>query len=103
MFSAICGTVVKKNNEARGSFSRFLGPLGPFLRLRGPEIFGTGMCDRTAGFYHVLSVSVVPSVSVESHGASNDVLHEVFLRFVFERYVAVWRPSFLASSPTVTP
>ena len=25
-----------------------------------------GMCDRTAGFYHVLSVSVVPSVSVES-------------------------------------
>ena len=31
-----------------------------------PEIFGTGMCDRTAGFYHVLSVFVVPSVSVES-------------------------------------
>ena len=24
------------------------------------------MCDRTAGFYHVLSVFVVPSVSVES-------------------------------------
>ena len=31
-----------------------------------PEIFGVGMCDRTAGLYHVLSVSVVPSVSVES-------------------------------------
>ena len=26
---------------------------------RWPEIFGTGMCDRTAGFYHVSSVFVV--------------------------------------------
>ena len=36
------------------------------FEVEGPEIFGTGMCDRTAGFYHVLSVFVVLSVSVES-------------------------------------
>ena len=41
------------------------GTSWPILRIRGPEIFGTGMCDRTAGFYHVLSVFVL-SVSVES-------------------------------------
>ena len=34
--------------------------------VEGPEIFGTGMCDRTAEFYHVLSVFVVLPVSVES-------------------------------------
>ena len=53
----------RQKNEARGPFSRFLGPLGPF-EVEGPEIFGTGMCDRTAGFYHVLSVFVVLTVSV---------------------------------------
>ena len=55
-------------------------PLAHF-EVEGPEIFGSGMCDRTAGFYHVLSVSVVPSVSVESAMESNDV----FLRCVVER------------------
>ena len=60
------------------------------------------MCDRT-GFYHVLSVFVVLSVSVESAMESNDVLMTLFLRCVFERYDAVchvcatrrnrlWRP-----------
>ena len=60
-------------------------PLAHF-EVEGPEIFGSGMCDRTAGFYHVLSVSVVPSVSVESAMESNDVLNDVFLRCVVERY-----------------
>ena len=45
--------------------------------MRGREIFGTGMCDRT-GFYHVLSVFVVLSVSVESAMESNDVLMTCF-------------------------
>ena len=30
VFSTICGTVVKNKNEPRGSFSRFVGLLGPF-------------------------------------------------------------------------
>ena len=103
----------KKNNEPRGPFSRFFGTLWPILRLRGPEIFGTGMCGRTAGFYHVLSVSVVPSVSVESAMERQmTCLVKCFLRCVFERYDAVcqvcanrrnrlWRPRklFLACGP----
>ena len=40
------------------------------------EIFG--MCDKTAGFYHVLSVSVVPSVSVESAMESYEVFMTCF-------------------------
>ena len=35
-----------------------------------------GICHKIAGFYHVLSVSVVPSV--ESAMESNDVLCDVF-------------------------
>ena len=58
------------------------------------------MRHEIAWFYHVLSVSVVPSVSVESAIESNDVLNDVFLCCVFERYddsvlleeTAFWRP-----------
>ena len=63
VFSTICGTVVKQNNEAMGSFSRFLGRLGPFWGW-GSRNFCFGMRHKIARFYHVLSV--VPSVSVES-------------------------------------
>ena len=44
------------------------------------------MRHKTAWFYHVLSASVVPSVSVESALEPNDVLMTCFLRCVFERY-----------------
>ena len=50
VFSNICGTVVRKNNEARGPVFNVFGTPWPILRLTGPEIFGTGMCDGTAGF-----------------------------------------------------
>ena len=46
-----------------------------FRRL---EIFGSGCVTKMAGFYHVLSVSVVPSVSVESAMESNDMLMACF-------------------------
>ena len=60
------------------------------LRLRGTEIFGSGMCDRTAGFYQVLSVFVVLSVSVESAmECQMSCLMKCFLRCVFGRYDAV--------------
>ena len=48
--------------------------------------FWFGMRHKVAGFYHMLSVSVVPSVSVEIALESNDVLNDIFLRCVFERY-----------------
>ena len=37
-----------------------------------------GIRHKIAWFYHVLFVSVVPSVSVESAMESNDVLNDVF-------------------------
>ena len=48
VFSSICGTVVKK--KRKGARFRGFWDLLDHLRLRSPEIFGTGMCDRTAGF-----------------------------------------------------
>ena len=62
----------QKKNEPRGPLSRFWG------------------LSQNCKFYHVLSVSVVPSVSVESAMESNDVLNDVLLRCVFERYDAVF-------------
>ena len=68
----------KKKTMSRGA--RFQG------FLRRVEIFGAGMCDRTAGFYHVLSVFVVLSVSVESAMECQMTrLMKCFLRWVFER------------------
>ena len=52
----------KKTQEERNQGFR---TLGPFLRLRRSK-FLFGICHKIAGIYHVLSVSVVPSVSVES-------------------------------------
>ena len=92
----------QKNNEAKGPFSRFWDLLAHF-EVEGPK-FLVGMCDRTAGFYHVLSVPVVPSGSVESAmKCQMTCLMKCFLRCVFERYDAVchvcptrrnrlWRP-----------
>ena len=54
-------------------FQGFWGLLA-ILKFRGPKFFWFGMCHKTAGFHNVLSVSVVPSVSVESAMESNDVL-----------------------------
>ena len=45
--------------------NRVFGIPWPILRP-GSEFFGKGMCGKTAGFFHVLSVFVVPSVSVDS-------------------------------------
>ena len=64
MFSTICGTVAEENEKTQGGQNEVLGRLGPFLRFRVPKLW-CGMRHKTAGFYHVLSVSVVPSVSVE--------------------------------------
>ena len=55
----------KKIMRRGARFQSFWDPLVHF-EVEGPRIFGTEMCDRTAGFYHVLSVLVVLSVSVAS-------------------------------------
>ena len=68
-FCTVCSTSAarssKKITSQRASF-QFFGTPWPILMLTIPEIFGTGMFDRPAGFHHVLSVFVVLSVSVES-------------------------------------
>ena len=64
----------------------FREPVANF-EVEGTEIFGTGTCDRTAGFYHVLSVFVVLSVSVKSAmECQMTCLMKCFLRCVSERY-----------------
>ena len=84
-------------------FQGFRDSLAHF-EVEVPEIFGSGICHKIAGFYHVLSVSVVPSVSVESAmECQMTCLMKCFLRCVFERCDAVchvgatrrnrlWRP-----------
>ena len=51
---------------SRGARFQGFWDFSAHFEVEGVEIFGAGMCDRTAGFYHVLSVFVVLSVSVES-------------------------------------
>ena len=70
----------------RGSCFQGFWTSWPILRLRDGRNFWFGMRHKIAWFYHVLSVSVVPSVSVESAMESHDVLNDVFLCCVFERY-----------------
>ena len=45
VFSTICGTVVSKNEHGGSIEIRVFEPPWTILRLSGPEIFGTGMCD----------------------------------------------------------
>ena len=47
--------------------------------MRRGRNFVSGCVSQNSRFYHVWSVSVVPSVSVESAMESNDVLNDVFL------------------------
>ena len=65
MFSAICGTVVEENEKTRGSKLGFRDPLARFEVEEGRN-FGSGYVSQNSRFFHVLSVSVVPSESVES-------------------------------------
>ena len=62
---------------SQGAVFKVFGPPWPIF-LVGPDIIGLGMSGRTAGLYHVLSVFVVPSVSMESAMESNDVLMTCF-------------------------
>ena len=73
MFSTICGTVVKKKMNQGAGNQGFCDAVAHF-EVQGARNFGVGMSHKIAGFYHVLSVSVVPSVFVESAMESNDVL-----------------------------
>ena len=68
MFSTICGTVVKKKIISRGARFQGFWDFSGHFEVEGARNFWCRECvtDRTAGFHHVLSVSVVPSVSVES-------------------------------------
>ena len=66
VFSTICGTVVEENEKNRGIEIRFFGTPWPILRLREGRNFGSECVSQNNSFCHVLSVSVVPSVSVES-------------------------------------
>ena len=78
VFSTICGTVVKKKKMSQGSrFQGFWDFLGHF-EVQGARNCWFEMRHKIAGFYHVLSVSVVPSVSVETAMESNDVLMTCF-------------------------
>ena len=62
------------------------------------------MCDKTAGFFHVLSVSVVSSVSVESAMERQLRVGSVFLRCVFERHTSKSTGSFLGvRTPSLMP
>ena len=78
VFAATCGTLETKTNGPPGPVFKVYGTSWPVLRFRWLEIFGSGFVTKTAGFYHVVSVSVVPSVSVESAMESNDVLMTCF-------------------------
>ena len=66
VFSTICRTVVEENEKKNTGRSKlgFWDPW-PILRLREVE-FSVRDVSQNSRFYHVLSVSVVPSVSVES-------------------------------------
>ena len=65
LFSTICGTVVEEKKHSEIAIW-FFGTPWPVLRLKEVEISGSGYVPQNSRFYHVLSVSVVPSVSVES-------------------------------------
>ena len=72
------------------------------FEVDGVEIFGAGMFERTAGFCHVLSVFVVPSVSVESAMECHmTCLVKCFLRCVCERHGGVCHVSSSADSSLV--
>ena len=85
VFSTICGTLKTKKKGPGAVFKVFLDLLGHFEVQRARN-FWFGMCHKTVGLYHVLSVSVVPSVSVESAMESNDVLMTCFCAVSFERH-----------------
>ena len=67
VFSAICGTVVEKNDKnTGGSKLGFWDPLA-HSEVEGSRNFGSGICvTKTAGFTTCCLSSVVPLVSVES-------------------------------------
>ena len=69
--------------------------------VQGARNFLFGMRHKIAVFYHVLSVSVVPSVSVESAMESNEVLNDVFLRCVIERHTSSGDASFEPAVPSI--
>ena len=58
VFSTICGTVFEENEKG------FWDPLVQF-EVKMCRNFGSGYVSQNNRFFHVLSVSVVPSVSVE--------------------------------------
>ena len=72
VFSTICGTVKKKILSQGARFQSFWDFLAHF-EVQGARHFWFGMRHKIAGFYHELSVSVVPLVSVKSVMESNDV------------------------------
>ena len=68
------------------------GTSWPILKLKSPDIFWfKEMSQNSKGFKNVLSVSAVPSVSVENAMECQQMscLMKYFLRCVFERYDAV--------------
>ena len=67
----------KKKKEPRARNQGFWDLLVHF-EVQGARKFWFGMRHKIGGFYYVLSVSVVPSVSVESAMQSNDVLMTCF-------------------------
>ena len=64
VFSTICRTVVGGGGGRGGVGTWFLGPLGRF-ELEGSRHFGSGFVPQNSRFYHMFSISLVPSVSVE--------------------------------------
>ena len=67
----------QKKKRAKGLESGFWD-LQAHFEVQGARNFWFGMRHNTAGFYHVLSASVVPLVSVESAMESKDVLMTCF-------------------------
>ena len=93
VFALCClpsATRSSKKIMSRGArFQGFWDLLAHFA-IQGARNLGFGMRHKIAEFYHVLSVSVVPLVSVESAmECQMTCLMKCFLRCVFERYDAV--------------
>ena len=62
--SAACS--LKRTKKHRRIEITFLGVCVAHFEVEGVRNFGSGYVSQNSRFYHVLSVSVVPSVSVES-------------------------------------
>ena len=78
----------QKKMMSQGARNQGFWDLLAHFEVQEARNFWFGMRHKIAGFYLVLSVSVVPSVSVESAMESNDASHDVPSHCIFERHTS---------------